>query len=155
MKKISSKFLGAIDGAKPYVVKYQGKGSISEVIKGNVSNCWWKTIPLDEVENQDILVIAFIKHINFNYNLMNAISVAYHTQALKSDRKIINGSAHGLLINNILFLKDCYEGEEIDLEIKTNDRIDVERLNQSLVDFDLRCRFDVAHCSYYCDLTEE
>src|SRR6056297_1963463 len=111
MIKISRSYLGAIDGAKPYLAKYDGKSKISDVVKGNTSNCWWKTISISEAEDCKIPIIMFVKYIDYNRNFANQLSITYNTQKLKSDRLIINASVHGLVVNNILFLKDKYKSE--------------------------------------------
>jgi hypothetical protein len=136
MIKLSEECLGAIDDAKPYFAKYDGIEKLTDVLKGKVKNCWWKTISAEEAEQSKVLILMYTKSMHINL------------KSIKS--KTITASIHGLLINTRLFINENYRTCNIDNDLYMNNSIELKHFG-TVHDFNLRGRFNVYNCSYYYD----
>lgn len=154
LKKVSQEYVGAVDGAIPYICKHSTSSSMDDILKGKTNKWMWESVSGEEAEFMDPIVLMFVKHIEFNHKDNNpAILRAFNIKPGKNNRYPVRASIVGLLIDTTLYLKDKYKTEKLDLmKITTHDVIEINRLSYdvNLSENYIHGCFDLRSCTYYC-----
>lgn len=159
LRRIGQEDLGAIDNTIGYICKYDGNATIDDILSGNVSHWYWRTIPSAEAENMNSVCIMLVKHVDENPTLAKILKqMKIHITSLgfiplplnAPEMKEIPVGISGIVVNEILFLRDRFKTNEYIIDFSTQEDLQMRR-GVALNSYCLRGRFDLTLCSYYCE----
>lgn len=138
LTRISREELGALDASLKLLGKYDGSEPLSLIISGGVKHWWWRSATKDECLTPNYFAITlFVSHAG-SCGALNPTN----------EKLLQSSSITGLMIGNIIFLKDRYKTTQFDFKLTTEDD-HTFKYGQHVYQVGFRGIFDLRTCSYY------
>jgi hypothetical protein len=130
-------------------------GSIYNLLNGKSNNWWWRSINKKELNPDYYAIVLFISHIDFG----NRISIATYQNLLQSkinhSKAPISSTICGIMISNIVFVKDVYNDPtyQLNFDINTEDNVIIKSTGTSFDNICFRGIFNLKNCPFYCPIS--
>lgn len=152
--KIKQDKLGSLKNCTAVLGKSES-GSIYQLLNGKSNNWWWKTISAKELTPDYYAIVLFISHIDLGTKLsLKSYNNIMQSKA-NNTKAPISSTICGLMISNIIFLKDAYYDPsfKIDFEINTEDNVMIKSIGTTSDNFCYKGLFDLRTCPFYCPIS--
>jgi hypothetical protein len=147
--KINSDRLGALKNTTAILCKSES-GSIYKLLNGESNNWWWRSISGSEISPEYYAIVMFVSYMNAGKMVSIPQFRLLINNTISNTKTPISSTITGLLIGNILFIKDAYYDPnyklDFQIEVENNIKLKYSRLTNNVC---FRGIFDIRTCCYY------
>ena len=154
MSRIKPNQLGVLKNCTAILGKSEA-GSIYKLLNGESDNWWWKSINQKELTPEYYAVILFVSYIDFKDKISLKTYQTIMCSKLDKSKVPISSTISGIMLGNIVFVKDAYDDPsyKFNFEINTENNVQLNSRIVSQNDVCFRGIFNLKTCPFYCSIS--
>lgn len=154
LSRIKPKQLGVLKNCTAVLGKSES-GSIYRLFSNQLNNWWWRSISQKELTPDYFAVVLFFSHIDMGTRVSLKTYQTMIQSKLDGTKTPISSTISGIMIGNIVFVKDAYDDQsyEFNFEINTENNVMIKSTGAISDDICFRGVFDLKTCPFYCPIS--
>lgn len=153
LRKIRPDQLGVLKDCVAVLGKSDA-GSLYKLLNNESNNWWWTSVSKKEITPNYYAVVLFLSYIDYNQRMSLKMFQSLMKSKIDHIKAPISATICGIMIGNIVFVKDIYNDKsyKFDFKINTEDDVPVKSIGIAFDNICFKGLFNLKTCPFYCNI---